>query len=345
MKFKVLIAVFGVAALLTSCALSKQTPTATPMPKSSVDTAFLPAFPPEVLYVVAREYELRSDSTAESLADYMDERLMQLYPQTAYRGVSAKLFGLLDTKKLPFHRQISLNREYNFIAEPDTVHPFVSETDEAAFLSLLPDEKDYFDFLNALARGTAPITLAQLVADSAARDSLGVLPSESWLDNENAFFAGLLPYGAYAFYRVIQSKSRAELWAQRHYGKENSKDGHRGDAFKHLLVNVLLRRYVGEAAATLIMDIYWEGCGSNAPCDKYMDLHNNHVGRHTQYHTFVADENGDWEGWARRILIFVEDENNATFEAWDKSMPTMLIRENEQTADPAKYIYWNRTAK
>lgn len=345
MKFKVLTAVFGVAALLTSCALSKQTPTAAPTPKSSVDTAFLPAFPPEVLYVVAREYELRSDSTAESLADYMDERLMQLYPQTAYRGVSAKLFGLLDVKNLPFYRQISLNREYNFMPETDTVHAFVSEADEVAFMSLSPDEKTYFDFLNALARGTAPITLAQLVADSAARDSLGVLPSESWLDNENALFAGLLPYGAYAFYRVIQSKSRAELWAQRHYGEANSKDGHRGDAFKHMLVNVLLRRYVGEAAATLIMDIYWEGRGSNAPCDKYMDLHNNYVGRHAHYHTFVTDENGDWEGWARRILIFVEDENNATFEPWDKSMPTMLIRESEQTADPTKYIYWNRPAE
>ncbi len=344
MNFKVSIAILGLAALLTSCAVRKQTPTPAPPAQPTVDTTFLPAFSPEVLYVVAREYELRGDSATESLTDYIDRRLEQLYPQTAYRGVSAKLLGLLDVKKPPFHRQISLNREYNFTPETDTVHTFVSEADEAAFMSLSPDEKAYFDFLNALARGTAPMTLAQLVADSTARDSLGVLPSESWLDGENALLAGLLSQGAYAFYRVVQSKSRAELLAQRYYG-ENSKNGHRGDAFKHMLVNVLLRRYVGEAAATLIMDVYWEGRGSNAPCDKYMDLHNNYVGRHAHYHTFVADDDHDWEGWARRVLIFVEDTGNATFEPWDKSMPTMQIRESEQTADPTKYIYWNPDAE
>lgn len=344
MNFKSSTAILGFAVMLASCAVRKQTPTADPPVRPPVDTTVLPAFPPEVLYVVAREYELRGDSVAEPLADYMDSRLAQLYPHAAYRGISAKLFSLFDAQKTPFNRRISLKREYAFTPETDTVRPFISEFDEAAFMSLLPDEKAYFDFLNVLARGTAPVTLERLVADSTVRDSLGVLPGASWLDSENALLAGLLPQGAYLFYRVMQSKSRAELWAQRHYG-ENTKDGHRGDAFKHLLVNVLLRHYVGEAAATLIMDVYWEGRGSNAPCDKYMDLHNNYVGRHAHYRTFVTDDNGDWESWARRVLIFVEDESNATFEPWDKSMPTMLIRESERSADPAKYIYWNRSAE
>lgn len=344
MKIKLQILFLGVAMLLSCAARKAVTHVEQPTPLQ-VDTTRIPLFSPEVLYVIAREYELRSDTAEETLADYADDRLMQLYPHEAYRGVSAKLFGPFVVENRPFNRQISMGREYNFVAENDTLHPFISQTDEAEFMALSADEKAHFDFLNALAHGTAPITLEQLAAaDSIGRDSLGVLPGASWLDNENSFLAGLLPNGAFLFYRTLQSKSRAELWAQRHYG-ENTKDGHRGDAFKHLLVNVLLRHYVGEAAATLIMDVYWEGRGSNAPCDKYMDLHNNYVGRHAHYRTFVTDDNGDWESWARRVLIFVEDESNATFEPWDKSMPTMLIRESERAADPAKYIYWNRSAE
>lgn len=344
MKIKLQILFLGVAILLSSCAARKAvTPVEQPTPLQ-VDTTRIPLFSPEVLYVIAREYELRSDTAEETLADYADDRLMQLYPHEAYRGVSAKLFGPFVVENRPFNRQISMGMEYNFVAENDTLHPFISQTDEAEFMALSADEKAHFDFLNALAHGTAPITLEQLaVADSIGRDSLGVLPGASWLDNENSFLAGLLPNGAFLFYRTLQSKSRAELLAQRYYG-EKTKNGHRGDAFKHLLVNVLLHRYLGEAAATLIMDVYWEGQGTNAPCDKYMDLHNNYVGRHARYHAFV-DGGTDWESWARRVLVFIEDETNAVYQDWNKSMTIMQIRQSEQNTDKTKYIYWNKGDK
>ncbi|MGN0186815.1 MAG: DUF6973 domain-containing protein [Paludibacteraceae bacterium] len=343
MKYWNAILCIGVAAVMCACAARKSVIVPEPHVMSAVDTSRVSVFAPEALYVITREYELHVPPT-QTLADYMDERLMQLYPNEAYRGVSSKLFGLQSMFDFTFQQSLSTNKELVGNQPVDTLHKFVSLADEEAFLNLLPAEKARFEWLNTLAQDVSLTALSQLVLDSAICDSLGILPGTSWLDDENLLAGVLLPQGAYLFYRVLQSKSRAELWAQRHYG-DRSKDGKKGDAFKHLLVNVLLRRYVTEAATTLIMDAFWETRGANAPCDKYMDLHNNYTGRHVHYHDFVRDTPNDWETWARRVLLFVEDDDNAAFCPWDKTMPTISVRESEKTVDAAKYIYWNKDAE
>ena len=54
------------------------------------DTTIVPIFDPAVLYVLAREYEGAQD-TLRSMGEYVEERLIELYPERAYRGMMSKM--------------------------------------------------------------------------------------------------------------------------------------------------------------------------------------------------------------------------------------------------------------
>ena len=55
-----------------------------------VDTTVIPIFDAAVLYVLAREYE-NTDDTLRSMAEYVEDRLLELYPKQAYRGMMSKM--------------------------------------------------------------------------------------------------------------------------------------------------------------------------------------------------------------------------------------------------------------
>jgi hypothetical protein len=153
--------------------------------------------------------------------------------------------------------------------------------------------------------------------------------------------------GGYLVYRVMQSKERAVIKAQHYYGADTN-CGKRGDAFKHLYVSMLLRRYLTENAAKLIMDIFWENAATNRPCDRFMDLHNNHVGRNTQYGTFRGsffEDMYDWEQWGGNIHNFVDNNVNSVEENWNKNLLEYIVVKDVENADKTKYIFWNATSE
>ena len=76
--------------------------------KPQADTTLIPSFPSEVLYVVSREYESVWDSTTDkystieaeyirennvSIKEYMEKRLISLFPDLAYIGLMEKNRG------------------------------------------------------------------------------------------------------------------------------------------------------------------------------------------------------------------------------------------------------------
>ena len=149
------------------------------------------------------------------------------------------------------------------------------------------------------------------------------------------------------FYRILQSKARAEKLAYYYYG-EATNNGRPGDAFKHIYVNVLLRTYVGEWLSHAIMDVFWEWKSPNAPCDHFMDLHNNIIGRQTRYEDFTTLDtqcNADmrhWLQWGENVQHFVQDSLNGHRQAWDKETPTFIVEPAAQQVSDTQYIYWDK---
>ena len=113
-------------------------------------------------------------------------------------------------------------------------------------------------------------------------------------------------------------------------------------------MNVLLRTYVGEWLSHAIMDIFWEWKSPNAPCDYYMDMHNNIIGRQTRYDDFTSIDtqcNADmrhWLQWGENVQHFVQDSVNGHRQAWDKETPTFIVEPAAQQVSDTQYIYWDK---
>ena len=339
------------------------------------DTSRLVSFPAPVLYLLAREYESLTDSTKPkyhtpqgqylraqpdmTLERYMELRLIQLFPQVAYRGVLEKINRAASS--LLQQNQSSLyihTGEFNGIkahaaekTQAEITHPYHSEEDEIQFLNMIPSERNIYELLNSMADSAGFVRREDLeniqITDTAWNLNRPLLSDSIpfFLEENLAVSLLLSGMGSAIFYRIMQSKARAEYVAE-HYYPGATKDGMRGDAFKHLFVNMMLRRYTSESLAWLIMDIYWERVGNNAPCDMVMDLHNNRVGRAERYWDFRGNKLTDafnWKQWSQNILQFVEDTtSNATYQPWSKQLPLHYIQASEQNADPALYLYWNK---
>ena len=144
----------------------------------------------------------------------------------------------------------------------------------------------------------------------------------------------------------MQSKSRAEKLAYYYYG-DATNNGRPGDAFKHIYVNVLLRTYVGEWMSHAVMDLFWEWKSPNAPCDHYMDLHNNIIGRQSRYNDFTAVEEGcdnsrHWLQWAENVQAYIQDTINGDKQSWDKETPTFIVEPAAEKVSAYQYIYWDK---
>ena len=337
----------------------------------ALDNAVL-MYPAQALYVIGREYEELADSTSAksnsahgqkiitqnlSLSQYMEMRLLELYPQKAFQGIMADFdLGKLS-RHLPGNNQnvtfgatelASISPSLG-MAQAEPFYQFVSLEDEVNFLNMSPRELDKYLTLNKLASNEKFATLADFekIKDSIPPD----IPDNDkiFMTEENIYLSYLLfaTGGGYLVYRVLVSKERAMSKAQYYYGSATD-CGQPGDAYKHLLVNVLLRRYLSESAARLVMDDFWENYEINCPCDRQMDLHNNHVGRNTQYNHFRGDfwkDRYDWEKWSVNIHNFVENKpNNAIEKQWNKSMLEYILIKELKAVSKNKYVFWNSTS-
>ena len=309
------------------------------------DTTVIPDFPAEVLYVLGARWEADTALQDHTIAEYIEEELMRLYPEKAYAGYINRLCALTDGLLVSSQRKPILfnphRQEINFLSTASLRADFyevldsLSLEEEMEVLELTPQEQADWDVLQSLVYSEQPITRA-------AFDTLNI----EFFDEENVLLTLLLWRGPRLFYRVLQSKVRAEKLARYCYG-EATNNGRPGDAFKHIYVNVLLRTYVGEWLSHAIMDIFWEWKSPNAPCDHYMDLHNNIIGRQTRYDEFTTidtqcSDMRHWLQWAENVQHFVQDSVNGDYQVWDKETPTFVVESAAQKISDTQYIYWDK---
>ena len=91
-------------------------PTAVQQP----DTTLLPTFPAEALYVLGAKWEADSLLQQEqSIADYIEQELIRIYPEKAYKGYINKLCSITDRLLVSsVHPPYSLRAQ----ATRDTIH-------------------------------------------------------------------------------------------------------------------------------------------------------------------------------------------------------------------------------
>ena len=317
----------------------------------SPDTTALPAFPAEALYVLAAQWEADSLLQQElSIADYMEQELIRLYPEMAYKGYINRLCTIADRLLADSKQRPTLfapsRQEITFSSSPHRQSPTgvadlylhldsLSQSEELQLMDFTPQEQADWDALQSLVHAPQPLTRE-------AFDTLNI----GFFDEENILVTLLLWRGPRLFYRVLQSKARAEKLAYYYYG-EATNNGRPGDAFKHIYVNVLLRTYVGEWLSHAIMDVFWEWKSPNAPCDHFMDLHNNIIGRQTRYQDFTAmdtqcSDTRYWLQWAENVQHFVQDSVNGHRQGWDKETPTFIVEPAAKQVSSEQYIYWDK---
>lgn len=317
---------------------------------ASVDTTVIPVFDVAVLYVLAREYENTHD-TLRSMAEYVEDRLLELYPEKAYRGMMSKVADvtisrLQKVNQLPQYRANSIDG-ITFSSPNESYFNLVSDSAIVEFMQMTDAEASVYWDLNRLADADTKARLADF-------DSIDVFDSE-WglraklMGDDIPFFANeewamsfvSMGVASSMIYRVLQSKSRAEYVA-RHFYHAKTSFGKRGDAYKHIFVNLLLRRYTTSRIAWLVMDVYWEYASINQPCDNAMDFHNNLVGREYQYDKLLEGSD-DWRVWAYTTRDFVDDTTkNAVFMNWRLDTPSLVVNQEEKNVDSHKYIYWSK---
>ena len=370
MKPIYIIILLSIVSIFYSCKTKKvvKAPVVVEENVPQADTTLIPSFPSEVLYVLTREYESVWDSTRDkydtkeaeyirnnnvSIKEYMEYRLITLFPDLAYVGLLDKIENKAKqmlpsmSKVMPSFRSQDGYYMPSFAEKVDLER--VSDENEIKKLYLSYSEQDVFEKMNALADTSSFVELEEIrnieVNDSIwnidkklSEDSVPYYMKESMLIS--MLTSGL---GSHVFFRIMQSKARATYVAEFFY-PGLTKDGRKGDAYKHLYVNTMLRNYVGPVMAWLIMDIYWENAASNAPCDMIMDLHNNHVGRNSRYRDLRGSENSQWVDWAYNVKSFVEDTTrNAQYHNWNKEIPLLVIKEEESKSNDRLYLYWNKT--
>ena len=348
MKSKFIISIIG--ALLTICFVSCRTQQV-PLPPVvqsllPTDTTILPTFPAEVLYVLGTKWEADSLLQQEqSIADYMEQELIRLYPEKAYKGYINKLCSVADLLLVSSAQRPTLfapkQQEIRFLSGQSPSGTLYAALDslsieeELQILELTPQEQADWNALQSLIRSDQPLTRE-------AFDTINI----SHFEEENILLTLLLWRGPRMFYRILQSKARAEKLAHYYYG-EATNNGCPGDAFKHIYVNVLLRTYVGEWLSHAIMDIFWEWKSPNAPCDHYMDLHNNVIGRQTRYEEFTTidaqcSDTRHWLQWGENVLHFIQDSVNGDFQGWNKETPTFIVEPAAKQVSNMQYIYWDK---
>ena len=349
MKILKLLKLFPLFLLLIGCRTQNTLPFREGMRVGfTPDTTSLPTFPAEALYVLGAQWEadslLQEDMT---IAEYLEKELIRLYPEKAYKGYVQRLCSVADCLLVNSQHTPSLfipkRQEINFVsgyssskATSYAILDSLTMAEEMMALEFTPQEEADWHALQALVHSNQPLT----------RETFDTLRIE-FFEEENLLLTLLLWRGPRLFYRVLQSKARAEKLAQYYYG-EATNNGRPGDAFKHIYVNVLLRTYVGEWLSHAIMDVFWEWKSPNAPCDHFMDLHNNIIGRQTRYEDFTTLDtqcNADmrhWLQWAENVQHFVQDSVNGHRQSWDKETPTFIVEPAAEKVSDTQYIYWDK---
>jgi hypothetical protein len=154
-----------------------------------------------------------------------------------------------------------------------------------------------------------------------------------------------VPLGIAAFFlpRIAFSWWRAVDAAGIYYPHLAGGDDQR-DAFRHVYVNVMLRRYCTGPIAKMVMDAN-EIIGGNPWGSRVMDYHNNDLGREHRYNHFRGhwfSDRWNWMKWGQNVRRFIDDTSNGRFLTGlaDPNLTQTSAQIIRSYAGPAQYIYF-----
>ncbi|MEO9872606.1 DUF6973 domain-containing protein [Ekhidna sp.] len=306
----------------------------------------IPYFPWEVLHVLQREYYHKGNKNVKEV-EYLENRLIQLYPEKAYKGMYTSFQDELAAYKEEYAQyqiQLCKYQEKMGINSHIEEYPPASFESVEQFRSIVELSDHEFEKLKSLEELATAETLMERKA----------LPSIKQRVESSVVFAGLSGIGTalgYAGHFAGLSQDRANQKAEEFY--RNWNQGERGDAFRHVFVSMHLRRYLTKLGAKLIMEEYERQNPNLYPGDTEMDLHNNIVGRDTQYNTFRGSYFSSWETWASNVRNYINGipENGLPMdqlENWNGSTTpsSKAIAESDITAQfqsAYRYVYYEKT--
>lgn len=303
----------------------------------------LPAFPLAYLYIVVREYEhLKLDNDFKySKEDYIEKRLMELFPTKAYKGIynnaMTEANHFVKDYNAYSETTISYNESFDILDSTfidEEYYPFVSFEDEINYLNLSQEEIQSFSVLDKIAFSNL---------NKSQFDSAFSVTNRFWI-NEISFVAFTIPLAfvvKYSVFRIMQSKIRADAKAEYYFPNNKEYDSKR-DAFRHIFVSMHLRRYLGRTGSAMIMSAHEYFNPNSNIRDKHMDLHNNIVGRAAKYWTFRGGyfkNRFDWEKWAKKIKNYVDNEKNGVDMDWEDNHQANYKKDVEKVSKK-KYVYY-----
>lgn len=322
-------------------------------PSEPIFEVDLPNFPAVAIHVLEREFAIHSNKPNSripglTLDEYIEKRLLELYPDIAYEGMIEK--SRTEIERLTKEYEVYLEElaayeaSIGIISSPvDEYVPFTTLENEIALTNMTQSEISLYKELEALASSDQPVdleTLNSVINRPNGRVTGGVISTAALL------FAPI-PLIAW---RVIQSANRAEQRAEQFFpGLTGS--GHKGDAFRHIFVSMHLRRYLSRPAAWAIMggvELYRDIDGTNTPRDRTMDIHNNSIGFNTMYDSFRGGffkDLNNWEKWSENVRNYVYNPGNGVkMPGWnvEATIPTTNSEARNQTKSipTNKYIYY-----
>lgn len=229
----------------------------------------------------------------------------------------------------------------------ETIVPTVQE--EIDSLQATPAEADGLRYYETLALTEGDYRLVSATGELTRDDLIRAAASGHSADGVSVQAVPLavsVPLGIAAFFtpRIAFAWWRAVDAAANHYPNLDPGDTRR-DAFRHTYLSVMLRRYCTSPVAKMVTDLNEELRDNNPAASKYMDLHNNDLGREVKYAHFRGRRFWDrwsWGVWSHRVRDYINDGNNGVFiGGWRQSAPTEEnARAGEALVPDDKYIYF-----
>jgi hypothetical protein len=316
----------------------------------------VPEFSPWALYTVCREYEykknnhvlkkeyiLETDSLITGFDKFLEDRLIDLYPDATYKGM------LVDIYQLDEITNCSTLAKATEIDTNDFI-PFTTIEAEIELMNMSEAEIEFIMALEELASGNS-FTIEELYQLTPLSKQT-VIPVLAWLAIGAATTAAIIALikliGA-AVDRVYLCETRT--YEQRDVDNQyidNIKSGQKGDAFKHIFMSMQLRECLGQVSSWAAMGIYEETHENTFYGDTQMDYHNNKVGRKNlgQYKLFLKDEEGNkgtYEDWADRVKEYIDNDDNSAYFNWEFEIPhteDSTIKDDVNGVSIKKYVYY-----
>jgi hypothetical protein len=318
----------------------------------------VPTYPILTFHILQREYyyleenEFTETNGYISWPDYLEMRLIQLYPENAYTGMVQEDIANYNTYKTAFDQytldwidyEVAIGIPLDSISDTtENIHPFVSKEDEVAYLDMSFEEVLKWNYYDSL-----------VLNDTITRNGLDTLNDKEVnltykrLSKKDLAYIALFtatPITNYMAFRILQSEKRTKKKVDEFYGQgPNGAAGQISDAFKHVYMSLLLRRNLGRSFAAIFTYGYEYIERNNDEWERQMDFHNNKIGRHTKYRDLKTS--GNWEDWATSVKNWINkgssgNRKNGVDMDWETSQPNKATCESDRDAvGYNKYIYY-----